>query len=68
MTWDMIHNREIDAFDVPFNAKVIQDRNGSFYLIFDGKVIICNQNVRLKCYEVQNESFGRFEEKGYQFD
>jgi hypothetical protein len=52
MTWDMINNRELDAFDVPFHAKAIQDINGSFYLIFDGKVIVCNQNVRLQCFEV----------------
>ena len=24
--------------------------------------------MRLQCFDVQNESFGRFEEKGYQFD
>lgn len=71
--WNMDKNIEIEAFDLSTRAVCLYDSKGSSYIAEDDRILICNQGVSLKSYNVEtfeskknNLQFKYF--KGHRFD
>ena len=66
--WDFLRDKEINAFDVTSEAKVIWSLGGDPCIVDKEYVIIANQGVKLKQFDLQIESIQDRLETGHCLD
>mmetsp|Transcript_8198 Transcript_8198/g.12567 ORF Transcript_8198/g.12567 Transcript_8198/m.12567 type:complete len:339 (+) Transcript_8198:3974-4990(+) len=74
LVWDMLKDVEQTSFDLGNKSKVFFDAKGDTYITEGNEMIVCEQGVRLKSYDVFKVSKGNQENmyfdyyKGHRFD
>jgi len=75
ISWSLVDDEEIEAFDVPANPKVFWDSAGYAYITEGNQVLLTQMGVRLTCFDVEkinNEDAQAMKDKknlkfGYQY-